>query len=96
MTICYIHYTQRPCEQCALSAFARRAGVCHPSPSHGLTAPAVITFKSATFDNLYHPWETPREITTPAELLHETSSRGMYSEYLRDSLLWRDRPAREW
>lgn len=92
--ICHLHYKPAPCDDCAAHAFLRR--VFPPvEAAVGLSAPTVITFKPNTWDNIYHPWETPRELDTPQALREECESRGMYSEYLRDSSLWRT-PSRRW
>ena len=94
--ICHLHYCTTPCDQCAVEAFLRRVAPREARPSEPLVAaPAVITFRPAVFEHMYHPWETPRVIDTPADLLAETAARGVTSEYLRDSLLWRSRPPRE-
>jgi hypothetical protein len=94
--ICYIHACEKPCEQCAHAYFIGRVfGPTYSTRPIG-TAPAVITFKPGVWEHIYHPWETPRHIDTPQELMRESSSRGMESEYLRDSSLWRSRPPKEW
>lgn len=91
--ICHLHYKSAPCDDCAARAFLLRV---FPSSVEvaNLASPAVITFKPNTWDNIYHPWETPRELDTPQALREECESRGMYSEYLRDSI-WRA-PVRRW
>ena len=89
--ICYIHACEKPCEQCHHAYFLRRV---FGPPKHA-GAPAVIVFRPAVFEHIYHPWEKPHEIDSPQQLLRETSERGLTSEYLRDSSLWRSRPPRE-
>jgi hypothetical protein len=89
--ICYVHARELPCEVCMHARFLYR--VFGPSASR---APAVITFHPAVFEHMYDPWEKPRVIETPADLLRETHARGVESEYLRDSSLWRSRPPKEW
>lgn len=87
MLICQLHYAARPCEQCAASQAS-------PPLPHGLAAPAVIVFKEAVFEHMYHPWERPVPISTPERLRDECNARGVTSEYLRDSGLWRSGPRR--
>lgn len=65
-----------------------------PDGEPSIGAPAVITFKPAVFEHMYNAWETPRVIETPQELRAECAKRGVTSEYLRDSLLWRSGPDR--
>lgn len=89
--ICYIHACEKPCEACAHAYFLRR--VFGPPDRH---PPAVITFKPGVWEHIYSPWETPRVIDTPQELMRESHARGVESEYLRDSSLWRSRPPKEW
>lgn len=90
--ICYIHRSLQPCEACASARLIRRVFGPTVTP---LGAPAVVVFKPAVFEHMYDPWETPRVIDSPGELLRETAARGVESEYLRDSALWRSRPPKE-
>ena len=90
--ICYIHSCEKPCDHCAFAYFLRHV---FGPPAHS-GASAVITFKPAIFEHIYDPWETPRVIETPQELRAECAKRGVESHYLRDSLLWHSRAAREW
>lgn len=90
--ICYIHACEKPCDHCAHAYFLRQV---FGPPTHSGPA-AVITFKPGVFEHIYDPWETPRVIDTPQELRRECAARGVESQYLRDSLLWPSRAAREW
>ena len=86
--MCYLHYSLRPCNECAIAAFLRHV---FPPDAHSITSPAVITYKPVILEHMFHPWETPRAFDTPRELRAETERRGVTSEYLRDSSLWRHR-----
>ena len=86
--ICHLHYCNR--EECV-----ERHGVASGGMSScGVASPAVITFKPAVFEHMYSAWETPRVMETPQQLREECNRRGLTSEYLRDSGLWRSGPDR--
>lgn len=81
--ICHLHYSELPCAQCAVRKELIRAD--------GLPAPAVITFKEHTNENMFHPWEKPYAVSSQHHLAQECRDRGLTSEYLRDSSIWRTR-----
>ena len=89
--ICLLHYDARPCNQCALDAFTRRVFADDVIGEATIHAPAVIIYKPVVLQHMFHPWETPRAFDSPRELRAETQRRGVTSEYLRDSSLWRSR-----
>lgn len=93
--ICHLHYKSTPCEDCGARAIIKRMFPLLVRVHPEVGSPAVITFKPAIFEHLYHLWEKPREIDTPQALREECESRGMYSEYLRDSTIWRA-PSKRW
>ncbi len=86
--MCYLHYCDKPCNECAVALFLRRV---FPPAEAAITAPAVITYKPVVLEHMFHPWETPRAYDSPRELRKATQERGLTSEYLRDSSLWRSR-----
>jgi hypothetical protein len=86
--MCYLHYCPKPCNECAIRLFLLRV---FPPQYDSITAPAVITYKPVILEHMFHPWETPRAFDSPRELRKETEARGVTSEYLRDSSLWRHR-----
>lgn len=81
--ICHLHYCHR--DECE-ALHIENASI---SPQNGIGAPAVITFKPAVFEHIYDQFETPRVIETPAELRRECAKRGVTSEYLANSGIWR-------
>lgn len=89
MLTCHLHYCAQPCESCAAEAFLRKV---FPSVARTTSSPAVITFKEAVYDNMFHPWEKPHAISDPGQLREECTKRGVYSHQLRDSLIWKSRP----
>jgi hypothetical protein len=86
--MCYLHYCDKPCNECAIRLFLRRV---FPPEDTGLQAPAVIVYRPVVLEHMFHPWEKPRAFDSPRELRAETERRGVTSEYLRDSSLWRHR-----
>lgn len=89
--ICHLHYCRREeCEERHASPDSTRVEL----NSGDIGAPAIITFKPAVFEHIYAPWEKPERIETPQRLREECAKRGVTSEYLHNSLLWRSGPTR--
>lgn len=78
--ICHLHYEAVPCAQCA----SRKASTVR----EGLPAPSLILFKEGVYEHLDL---TPQHIATPQQLRDACERNGLTSQYLRDSLVFRER-----
>jgi hypothetical protein len=87
--ICHLHYCNRDECEALHTQFSSAQG-----RSDGIGAPAVIVFQPAVFEHIYDQFETPRVIETPQELRRECARRGVTSEYLANSGIWRSGPER--
>lgn len=83
--ICHLHYQQQPCEQCGVNAFLRRVGLLADTPRR---YHSVQSFGEIVIDNMFAPWETPFPVTSREQLREECAKRGVYSQYLLDSVHW--------
>lgn len=76
------HWSDEPCERCD---GWRDAPV---------TAPATQTFGETTFEHMFDPWEKPHPVSSREELRQVCERRGVYSHYLRDSIVFPSGPRR--
>jgi hypothetical protein len=67
---------------------------CDAQMSGPICTPAIQSFPEAIYDNMYHPWETPKPISSREELRQECERRGVYSHSLRDSMHFKSGPTR--
>lgn len=78
------HLSDEPCTPCDEDKARDLALGARPLPR-----PALQFFGEQVFEHMYDPWETPVPITSPEVLRQEADKRGVYSNYLRDSLIFK-------
>lgn len=83
--LCYLHYCPKPCAQCAHDRFLARVF----PPQRIARSTSVISFGEHVYDNIFHPWEKPFPISSPEQLRQECVARGVNSERLQNSMIWR-------
>jgi hypothetical protein len=75
------HLSDEPCTLCE----AERLVYVAATPK----LPALQFFGEHTYEHMYDPWETPRSFSSPEALRQEAERRGVESQALKDSLIWR-------
>jgi len=56
--------------------------------------PATWSFLVSTYENMFHPWEKPYEITSREQLRQECIARGVINKGLKESTIFKDREDR--
>lgn len=68
--------------------------LCEEDKAKPIKMPAVHTFRGGIYEHMFHPWETPYEITSREQLREESIKRGVVSKDLKDSMHFRHNPDR--